>query len=183
MLFLKDQLVLTVPRFVLVFCILLICSSPSLAFVVPSRGVHQRVADTPTWVDDGKNWRITAGVAIERLPIIVRTLHPAEELMHEVQSKLEDFQTKVLPQEIFDLSQDQEKLKMQRDMGYQDENDGDEFVPAPRRTEADLKNDRKSINRRLDDRLYLIVKKNRDSNAWQFPQLANNDGETLREVG
>ncbi|KAH8724242.1 hypothetical protein GQ44DRAFT_708859 [Phaeosphaeriaceae sp. PMI808] len=40
--------------------------------------------------------------------------------------------------------------------------------PMPRRTEADEKNDRKSLNRALQRTLYLLVK-NKDG-KWQFPQ-------------
>lgn len=57
------------------------------------------------------------------------------------------------------------------------------FQPAPRITEADLNNDRRSLDRCLDKSLYLIVKRNRDDNAWQFPQGKWNEGETLRQTG
>ena len=44
------------------------------------------------------------------------------------------------------------------------------FKPASRETEADTNNDRRSANRRLQDSLFLIVKRNRADNSWQFPQ-------------
>lgn len=44
------------------------------------------------------------------------------------------------------------------------------FQPASRITEADKKNDRRSMERRLQDSLFLIVKRNRSDHAWQFPQ-------------
>jgi len=44
------------------------------------------------------------------------------------------------------------------------------FKPAPRITEADKKNDRHSLERNLPNSLYLVVKRNRADNAWQFPQ-------------
>jgi hypothetical protein len=34
----------------------------------------------------------------------------------------------------------------------------------------DENNDRKSIERRLQDSLFLIVKRNREDHSWQFPQ-------------
>ena len=43
------------------------------------------------------------------------------------------------------------------------------FTPAPRVTEADEKNDRKSMNRMLDKSCFLIVKRNRNNQAWQIP--------------
>lgn len=56
------------------------------------------------------------------------------------------------------------------------------FTPASRTTEADLKNDRHSIDRRLQDSLFLIVKRNRGDNQWQFPQGKWAEGETMRLV-
>jgi large subunit ribosomal protein L46 len=44
------------------------------------------------------------------------------------------------------------------------------FKPASRITEADEKNDRRSMERRLQDSLFLIVKRNRTDHSWQFPQ-------------
>ena len=34
----------------------------------------------------------------------------------------------------------------------------------------DTNNDRRSLERRLQDSLFLIVKRNRSDNSWQFPQ-------------
>lgn len=78
------------------------------------------------------------------------------------------------------------------------------FQPAPRVTEAgtrpsvsyfwmrssnithvsftDHANDRKSLERKLDQSLYLIVKRNREDNAWQFPQGKVLINESLRQV-
>jgi hypothetical protein len=54
----------------------------------------------------------------------------------------------------------------------------------PLLTEADYNNDRKSLYRKLTNRLYLIVKKPRAENAWGFPQggYETADGEDLRKV-
>lgn len=56
------------------------------------------------------------------------------------------------------------------------------FQPAARETEADRTNDRKSLDRKLDQSLYLIVKRNRADNAWQFPQGKIMENETFRQV-
>lgn len=45
----------------------------------------------------------------------------------------------------------------------------------PRITQADMDDDRRSLNRKLDERLFLIVKKDRKKYAWQFPQLVHVD--------
>ncbi len=63
------------------------------------------------------------------------------------------------------------------------------FEPASRVTEADKTLDRKTSNRKLQESLYLIVKRNRASAAagestfeWQFPQGKVADAENLRQV-
>lgn len=43
--------------------------------------------------------------------------------------------------------------------------------PGPRITKADKMNDRKSLRRQLEQRLFLLVKKDRPSHAWQLPQI------------
>jgi len=47
-------------------------------------------------------------------------------------------------------------------------------------TEADRQNNRHSLYRKLDSKLFLIVKKNRRENAWQFPQGPLLSNEMLR---
>ncbi|KAG0225232.1 54S ribosomal protein L17 mitochondrial [Actinomortierella wolfii] len=49
-------------------------------------------------------------------------------------------------------------------------------------TEADRKNDVRSLERALSRTLYLIVKKPRDQHAWQFPQGGVNVTENLQEA-
>ena len=57
------------------------------------------------------------------------------------------------------------------------------FKPAPRETEADKQGDQRSLQRRLDRVLYLLVKKPRREHAWQMPQGGVEEGESLLEVG
>lgn len=49
-------------------------------------------------------------------------------------------------------------------------------------TIIDEANDRRSLSRKLPDSLYLIVKRNRKDNPWQFPQGKWIEGESLRKV-
>lgn len=56
------------------------------------------------------------------------------------------------------------------------------FQPASRVTEADLKNDRRSVDRCLSESLFLIVKRNREKDSWQFPQGKWLSGETMRQT-
>ena len=57
------------------------------------------------------------------------------------------------------------------------------FKPGPRETEADRRGDRRSLQRRLDQVLYLLVKKPRREHTWQMPQGGVEEGESLLEVG
>merc|ERR1712070_269127 len=45
----------------------------------------------------------------------------------------------------------------------------------------DINNDMRSYERDLTNSLYLIVKRNRSDNSWQFPQGKLRENETLRE--
>ncbi|CAE7371278.1 MRPL46, partial [Symbiodinium microadriaticum] len=56
------------------------------------------------------------------------------------------------------------------------------FTPASRITAADEANDTRSLERKLSNSLFLIVKRNRESHSWQFPQGKWLDGETMRQT-
>lgn len=57
-----------------------------------------------------------------------------------------------------------------------------QFRPAPRETLADLSDDKKSLHRKLDRVLYLLVKKARQEHAWQMPQGGLEKEESLAQV-
>ncbi|KAK8650563.1 hypothetical protein V6N13_140195 [Hibiscus sabdariffa] len=61
-----------------------------------------------------------------------------------------------------------------------------DYVPAPRITEADETNDRKSLQRALDRRLYLLLYGNSNEApsgkpVWHFPEKVYDSEETLRK--
>ena len=56
------------------------------------------------------------------------------------------------------------------------------FHPASRETEADRAGDMKSLQRKLNRVLYLLVKKPRKKHAWQLPQGGLEQQESLVEV-
>ncbi|XP_015755459.1 PREDICTED: 39S ribosomal protein L46, mitochondrial-like [Acropora digitifera] len=58
------------------------------------------------------------------------------------------------------------------------------FVPAPRNTEADELNDLKSLQRKLQETLVLLVKKEKDSPSWEPPlaEVMFDTSETLQQV-
>lgn len=56
------------------------------------------------------------------------------------------------------------------------------FKPAPRETVADKNHDLKSLQRKLSEVLYLLVKKNRAKHVWQMPQGGVEQNESILEV-
>ena len=58
------------------------------------------------------------------------------------------------------------------------------FLPAPRYTEADELNDLKSLQRKLQETLVLLVKKEKDSPSWEPPlaEVMFDTSETLQQV-
>lgn len=56
------------------------------------------------------------------------------------------------------------------------------FQPASRETEADREGDMQSLRRRLDQMLYLLVRKPRSQYHWQMPQGGLEEGESLLQV-
>lgn len=58
-----------------------------------------------------------------------------------------------------------------------------QFKPGARITDADVKNDRSSLHRKLDRNLILLVKdKLGDQDVWMLPQAEWQPGETLRQT-
>lgn len=58
-----------------------------------------------------------------------------------------------------------------------------QFTPSPRITDADKANDRRSVNRKLDQKLHLVVKqKLGGTEPWLFPMALHQEGQTMREA-
>jgi len=75
--------------------------------------------------------------------------------------------------------------KMEKEIQAEEKaSEGDSDIELPLITEFDKKNDRKSLYRKLTNRLYLIVKKPRKTNPWEFPQAnwQQSDGVHLKNT-
>jgi hypothetical protein len=59
--------------------------------------------------------------------------------------------------------------------------EADKFEPAPRLTADDQSNNRVSLQRHLDQKLYLIVH-SKQHNTWMFPQTHHTSLDSLRLV-
>jgi large subunit ribosomal protein L46 len=115
----------------------------------------------------GLGFRIIGATVLHRYPTITPDPEPWEVEMHGVQEKIlaksrEWFMSQVggtASQMIPDNNPSLEEIL-----------ESMPFKPASRVTEADEKDDRRSLDRKLPRSLFLVVKRNRKDNPWQFPQ-------------
>ncbi|EGG15227.1 hypothetical protein DFA_10057 [Cavenderia fasciculata] len=104
----------------------------------------------------------------------------------DTKEKKDDRSGEVDDSELGDLKASVEKQKRDKQMQEQEEEEGEyeedfsKFVPESRETDADKKNDRRSLERKLDKSLYLIVK--RPNGEWQFPSTIWIDGESMKNA-
>jgi hypothetical protein len=128
----------------------------------------------------GLPWRIVSAAALHRYPVILPEMPKWKEEMSEIQDKIDNQKREMLLKEA---------AKVSAQFINEENPTVDEilttlpFKPASRITEADLNNDRRSLERKLDISLYLIVKRNRKDAAWQFPQGKLLDEEKSVRIG
>ncbi|XP_034280573.1 large ribosomal subunit protein mL46 [Pantherophis guttatus] len=149
---------------------------------------------------DGPNaasgWKLYGALCLQRRPLLAQPPSPEEEEMaeltqqievekslysdHELRCFAEDEFLRQRSKEKYDIS---EKIVLVQDIEDAWEQKFQKFKPAPRITEADQKNDRTSLNRKLDQNLLLLVKqKFGDEDIWLLPQTEWQQGETLRDT-
>jgi large subunit ribosomal protein L46 len=166
------------------------------------------VSSTKDLVINGQ--RIVAGAVVSRQPLILRDLTPFEEEYYLYQRHLERDQAVPFAAEFYfkkgsvaerrwkqqeaqraslaaSSTSGKSKAAATDDKPTEEEEDLAAGMDAKvefndRITEADRKNDVKSLERALQRTLYLIVKKPRDQHAWQFPQGGVRVCENLQEV-
>lgn len=116
-----------------------------------------------------------ASVLFERLPVVVPKIDPVVYAFQEFSFRWRQQYRRRYPDELLDMSKSKGKGDYQI-----------EYVPAPRITEADKTNDKKSLQRALDRRLYLLLFGNTigapsGKPVWHFPEKAYESEETLRK--
>ncbi|KAJ7533871.1 hypothetical protein O6H91_13G068500 [Diphasiastrum complanatum] len=121
--------------------------------------------------DDGK---ILAAVVLERLPVVLPQLHPTVAAFQEFSFNWRQQFRRHYPQQFFDMA------------ANKGEEADVEFEAAPTITEADKSNDRRSLQRALDRRLYYIVLgsplgSSKDMASWHFPEKEYENEENLRK--
>eukprot|EP00873_Tetraselmis_striata_P019503 jgi/Tetstr1/439767/TSEL_028181.t2 len=118
--------------------------------------------------------KVISSLVVERLPWITPEPKDYEVAYQEWQATLVS-KYKILPEEFTDV----DKSTATED-GDQ-ETEVDSWEPASRTTEADETGDVRTTWRKLDRRLFLLVK-NKSTQEWGFPSVENEEGETLRDT-
>jgi large subunit ribosomal protein L46 len=124
------------------------------------------------------DWRIMCATILHRYPEITPDPKPWEAEFRNVQAKISSAHREMLVKEL----ENTPDAMLVDDVSMTSEEiiETMPFKPASRVTEADKTNDRRSLERRLQDSLFLIVRRNRNDFAWQFPQGKVLESETLR---
>lgn len=155
-----------------------------------------------------KNSHIQASVVLSRAPQITRDATPFEKAYFDYREKLERQESLTTPtdfyfkkgsvaerrwkheeearQEAMKSDQSLNKALQDSQVSWEKENEGlsvsTKFEKLERYTEADRKDDKKSLDRALQKTLYLVVKPSSVENIWQFPQGPLDTTEYLHEV-
>lgn len=121
------------------------------------------------------NDNTVVSVLFERLPVVVPKIDPVVYAFQEFSFRWRQQYRKEYPERFLRKSDARGKGDYQMD-----------YVPAPRITEADKSNDKRSLQRALDRRLYLLLHGTTygSPNAkptWHFPEKVYESEDTLRK--
>jgi hypothetical protein len=111
------------------------------------------------------DWRIMGATILQRYAVVRQEMAPWERDFHELQEKIDGDRRSHFLQHYGHL-----QVIPDNPPSVEEIVQSMPFEPLGRETEADEKNDRRSLLRKLDKSLYLIVKRNRKDSPWQFPQ-------------
>ncbi|KAG5538295.1 hypothetical protein RHGRI_019030 [Rhododendron griersonianum] len=119
--------------------------------------------------------KIVASVLFERLPVVVPKIDPVVYAFQEFSFRWRQQYRRAYPDDFLKKSDARGKGDYQID-----------YVPAPRVTDADKTNDKRSLQRALDRRLYLLlygktIAAPDGKSVWHFPEKVYESEETLRK--
>ncbi|KAK4883511.1 hypothetical protein RN001_006830 [Aquatica leii] len=155
-----------------------------------SRSIHQTESHN-------SKWDLLAAVCVERKPIITPLLNDIEQKYHNLLTQIEYENSLKSDHELqheHDLKQKELLKKGEGDLDMTAKETAQDFLDAcneelakfkfgDRVTADDKANNIKSLNRKLDRHLTLLIKqKLGNDNLFLFPQGARQDGETLRQT-
>ncbi|XP_006152832.1 39S ribosomal protein L46, mitochondrial [Tupaia chinensis] len=141
-------------------------------------------------------WRLLGALCLQRPPLVSKPLTPLQEEMAALLQQIEIEKSLYSDHELRALDEAQRLAKKKADL-YDDEDEQGillvqdledmweqaflQFKPGDRVTEADKKDDRTSLHRKLDRNLVLLVRERLgDQDVWMLPQAEWQPGETLR---
>ncbi|KAM0824740.1 hypothetical protein ACQ4PT_069998 [Festuca glaucescens] len=118
--------------------------------------------------------KIVASVIFERLPVVIPKINPVVYAFQEFSFRWRQQYRRKYPDDVLGKAEARGKGDYQID-----------YVPAPRITEADKINDRKSLQRALDNKLYLLLFGKTfgapdGKPVWHFPEKVYENEDTLR---
>jgi large subunit ribosomal protein L46 len=125
-----------------------------------TRPIGVQVAPTPYF----------GNMIVERLPWVAPLPEPWEAEYQQWSDERRQKFLKKLPESLVNPKAD-----------FEERDAGEVFDPAPRETEADKTGDQRTMHRKLDEFLFLVVQ-DAKSGEWGFPRREHADGETMREV-
>lgn len=142
-----------------------------------------------------------SAICVERHPVITADKTKIENSFSEMLSKIEEENSFLSDHEVKHLKEVQAAKMKQKNADNEDVTNADtetvtaldledkwdaelkSFTPASRITDADKSGDQRSLDRKLDSSLYLLVKQNiAGREHWVLPQATWEDGETLRQT-
>ncbi|XP_052515342.1 39S ribosomal protein L46, mitochondrial [Budorcas taxicolor] len=143
-------------------------------------------------------WRLLGALCLQRPPLVSKQLTPMQEEMAALLQQIEIERSLYSDHELRALDEAEQLAKKKSDL-YEEEDEKNillvqdledmweqkflQFKPGARITDADVKNDRSSLHRKLDRNLILLVKeKLGDQDVWMLPQAEWQPGETLRQT-
>ncbi|KAI4975468.1 hypothetical protein ZWY2020_049075 [Hordeum vulgare] len=137
------------------------------------RGFSSSSAPAAT-AKEGADGKVVAAVVFERLPVVIPKIHPVVYAFQEFSFRWRQQYRRQYPDDVLGKADARGKGDYQID-----------YVPAPRITEADKAKDRKSLQRALDNKLYLLLYGKTfgapdGKPVWHFPEKVYENEDTLR---
>ena len=147
-------------------------------------------------------WKILAATCLQRFPTLCREKNDLERRFEEFQDTIRFEKSRLCDYELEEIEEEKNRIELEQkaleedlsdvsmqksdqrgafeDMKEARETELRQFKPASRQTEADNRDIKSTLNRRLDRVLYLVV---RAGGQWMMPTREWSGEQSLVEVG